>query len=137
VVVCLIIYGSIDTLTGGYLYDRQLMKHFEANGHRMHLVSLPMRRYPLGLGDNLTRRLKKRLEQVKPNLVLQDELCHPSLIVLNRRLKTERPMPVVVYCSSSVLQGKAPTAPQHHPNLDRKALSRYGGRVRLQLSDHV
>jgi glycosyltransferase involved in cell wall biosynthesis len=103
VVVCLIIYGSIDTLTGGYLYDRQLMKHLEANGHRMHLVSLPMRRYPLGLGDNLTRRLKKRLEQVKPNLVLQDELCHPSLIVLNRRLKTERPMPVVsivhhLYC---------------------------------------
>lgn len=102
-VVCLIIYGSIDTLTGGYLYDRQLMKHFERNGHRMHLLSLPMRRYPLGLADNLTRRLKDRLEQVKPNLVLQDELCHPSLIDLNSRLKTDRSMPVVsivhhLYC---------------------------------------
>jgi hypothetical protein len=103
VVVCLIIYGSIDTLTGGYLYDRQLMKHFERNGHSMHLVSLPMRRYPLGLADNLTRRLKERLQRVKPNLVLQDELCHPSLIALNRGLKTDRSMPIVsivhhLYC---------------------------------------
>jgi hypothetical protein len=66
VVVCLIIYGSIDTLTGGYLYDRQLIEHFERNGHSMHLLSLPMRRYPLGLADNLTRRLKERLQRVNP-----------------------------------------------------------------------
>ena len=102
-VVCLIIYGSIETLTGGYLYDRQLMKHFERKGHRMHLVSLPVRRYPLGLFDNLTRRLKERLQQVKPHLVLQDELCHPSLIALNRGLNTDRSMPIVsivhhLYC---------------------------------------
>jgi glycosyltransferase involved in cell wall biosynthesis len=103
VVVCLIIYGSIDTLTGGYLYDRQLMKHFERNGHSMHLVSLPMRRYPMGLADNLTRRLREQLQRVKPNLVLQDELCHPSLIALNRGLKTDRSVPIVsivhhLYC---------------------------------------
>jgi glycosyltransferase involved in cell wall biosynthesis len=104
VVVCLIIYGSIRTLTGGYLYDRMLMEHFERNGHSMHLMSLPMRRYPLGLADNLTQRLKERLQHAKPNLVLQDELCHPSLIALNRGLKTDRPMPIVsivhhLYCS--------------------------------------
>jgi hypothetical protein len=103
VVVCLIIYGSIDTLTGGYLYDRQLMKHFERNGHSMHLVSLPMRRYPMGLADNLTRRLREQLQRVKPHLVLQDELCHPSLIALNRGLKTDRSLPIVsivhhLYC---------------------------------------
>ena len=102
-VVCLIIYGSINTFTGGYLYDRQLVKHFERSGHRMHLVSLPIRRYPLGLADNLTQRLRTRLHHLKPNLVLQDELCHPSLIALNRGLKTDRPMPVVsivhhLYC---------------------------------------
>ena len=102
-VVSLIIYGSIDTLTGGYLYDRQLVRHFERNGHTMHLLSLPLRRYPLGLFDNLTRRLKERLQRVKPDLVLQDELCHPSLIALNRELKTDRSMPIVsivhhLYC---------------------------------------
>lgn len=102
-VVCLIIYGSINTLTGGYLYDRQLIRHFECNGHRMHLMSLPMRPYPLGLADNLTRRLKERLGHVNPHLLLQDEWCHPSLIALNRGLKTDRSLPIVsivhhLYC---------------------------------------
>jgi len=103
VVVCVIIYGSLDTLTGGYLYDRQLMKYFERSGHSMHLLSFPLRRYPLRLADNLTRRLKERLQRVNPDLVLQDELCHPSLIALNKGLKTDRPMPIVsvvhhLYC---------------------------------------
>jgi hypothetical protein len=66
VVVCLIIYGSIDTLTGGYLYDRQLIEAFRRPMATACIsLSLPMRRYPLGLGDNLTRRLKERLEQRK------------------------------------------------------------------------
>ena len=136
-VVCLIIYGSLDTLTGGYLYDRQLMKHFEARGHSMHLLSLPLRRYPLGLADNLTRRLKDRLERVNPNLVLQDELCHPSLIDLNRCLRTDRPMPVVSIVHHLYCREKRSTTAQRHPNLDRKALSRYGRRFCLQLPDHV
>jgi hypothetical protein len=80
-----------------------LIEHFERNGHSMHLLSLPMRRYPMGLADNLTRRLKERLQRVNPDLVLQDELCHPSLIALNRGLKTDRSMPIVsvvhhLYC---------------------------------------
>jgi glycosyltransferase involved in cell wall biosynthesis len=103
VVVCLIIYGPIDTLTGGYLYDRQLMRHFKRTGHGVHLMSLPMRRYPLGLADNLSRRLMGRLHHLNPHLILQDELCHASLIGLNRRLKADRSMPIVsivhhLYC---------------------------------------
>jgi glycosyltransferase involved in cell wall biosynthesis len=103
VVVCLIIYGSIDTLTGGYLYDRQLIKHLERNGHSIHILSLSMRRYPLGLADNLTQRLKRGLQRIKPHLLLQDELCHLSLIALNRGLKTNRSLQIVsivhhLYC---------------------------------------
>ena len=94
-VVCLVIYGSIDTLTGGYLYDRQVVEHLRHNGHSVHLLSLLERPYPLRLSDNLNNRLIARVCEIKPDLLLQDELCHPSLFAVNRRLKTHLSLPLV------------------------------------------
>jgi hypothetical protein len=43
--LCLIIYGSLDILTGGFLYDKFLVTHLRQNGHKIDIVSLPWRRY--------------------------------------------------------------------------------------------
>ena len=39
--VGLVVYGSLDTLTGGYLYDRKLAEHLAAHGDDVEVVSLP------------------------------------------------------------------------------------------------
>ena len=40
--VGLVIYGSIETLIGGYLYDRRLLDHLASRG--VEVISLPPRR---------------------------------------------------------------------------------------------
>jgi glycosyltransferase involved in cell wall biosynthesis len=91
----LIIYGSLDTLTGGYLYDRLLVEQLRHRGDRVDIISLPWRTYGRHLRDNLSRQLFRRLRQAPFDALLQDELNHPSLVWLNRRLRREVRYPVV------------------------------------------
>ncbi|MEA2184314.1 MAG: hypothetical protein QOF69_3499, partial [Solirubrobacteraceae bacterium] len=39
--VGMVIYGSLETLTGGYLYDRKLAEHLTAHGDDVQVISLP------------------------------------------------------------------------------------------------
>ena len=43
--VGLVIYGSLDTLTGGYLYDRKMVDYLRAAGDQVQIFSLPWRNY--------------------------------------------------------------------------------------------
>lgn len=83
----LLIYGSLDTLSGGYLYDRKLVEFLRASGDTVEIISLRWRNYAAHLTDNLTFRLPARLD-----LLIQDELNHPSLLAANRQ---PHPYPVV------------------------------------------
>jgi glycosyltransferase involved in cell wall biosynthesis len=74
----LVIYGSLDTLSGGYLYDRMLVDALRAQGDAVEIISLPWRNYLSHLADNLSFRLPAGLD-----VVIQDELNHPSLIAAN------------------------------------------------------
>ncbi len=75
----LVIYGSIETLSGGYLYDRMLVEHLRAQGDTVEIISLPWRNYAAHLTDNFTFKLPPNLD-----VLIQDELNHPSLIGANR-----------------------------------------------------
>jgi glycosyltransferase involved in cell wall biosynthesis len=85
--MCLIIYGSLDTLTGGFLYDKFLVKHLRQKGHEIHIVSLPWRRYGQHLLDNFSSKLRSGLISKTYDLILQDELNHPSLFWVNHKLR--------------------------------------------------
>lgn len=93
--IVLIIYGSLETLSGGYLYDRQLVEHLRAAGHHVECVSLPWRNYARHLLDNLDGRVLRQIERLAPDLVVEDELNHPSLVWLNRRLRRRVHAPIV------------------------------------------
>jgi glycosyltransferase involved in cell wall biosynthesis len=82
-----VIYGSLDTLSGGYLYDRKLVEYLRAQGDAVEIISLPWRNYASHLTDNLSFRLPRGLD-----LVIEDELNHASLIAANRR---PHPYPLV------------------------------------------
>jgi glycosyltransferase involved in cell wall biosynthesis len=83
----LVIYGSLDTLSGGYLYDRRLVEYLRAQGDTVEIIPLPWRNYAAHLANNLTFRLPSRFD-----ILIQDELNHPSLLAANAG---KRPYPVV------------------------------------------
>jgi glycosyltransferase involved in cell wall biosynthesis len=91
----LIIYGSLDTLTGGYLYDRLLVEHLHRQGDEVEIISLPWRTYGRHLGDNFSLDLFRRLRRAPFDALLQDELNHPSLVWLNRPLRRYIRYPIV------------------------------------------
>ncbi len=82
-----VIYGSLDTISGGYLYDRKLVEYLRAQGDTVEIISLPWRNYAAHLTDNLHYRLPKGLD-----ILIQDELNHPSLLAANAG---KHPYPII------------------------------------------
>ena len=91
----LLLYGSLDLLSGGFLYDRILVDYLRSRGDEVEIISLPWRSYPVSLLDNLSGSLRRRLRQARLDLLLQDELAHPSLVLLNYRLRRQVSYPLV------------------------------------------
>lgn len=91
----LIIYGRLQTLSGGYLYDRKLVEHLEAAGDTVEIISLPWEGYGRHLLHNFWFALREQLRLADFDLLLQDELNHPSLFWLNRQLRGEVSYPIV------------------------------------------
>jgi glycosyltransferase involved in cell wall biosynthesis len=91
----LVIYGDLETLTGGYLYDRKLVEFLRSRGDVVAIFSLPWRNYGTHLFDNLSQRLIRSVSEARLDVLLEDELNHPSLFRLNRRLKAGVTHPVV------------------------------------------
>lgn len=83
----LVIYGSLETLTGGYLYDRMVVEGLERRGHEVEVISLAGGSYLRRLGHGLRSDLFRRLLAGRFDVLLQDELCHPSLVWMNQRLR--------------------------------------------------
>jgi glycosyltransferase involved in cell wall biosynthesis len=82
-----LIYGSLDILSGGYLYDRKLVEYLRAQGDTVEIISLPWRNYAAHLSDNFTFKLPARLD-----ILIQDELNHPSIIAAN---SGKHPYPII------------------------------------------
>jgi glycosyltransferase involved in cell wall biosynthesis len=74
-----LIYGSLETISGGYFYDRKLVEALRAAGDVVEIISLPWRNYAAHLLDNLHFRLPEGLD-----ILIEDELNHPSLLLANR-----------------------------------------------------
>ena len=93
--VGLLIYGSLRTISGGFIYDRNLVRYLRDSGDRVDVISLPWRPYGSSLLDNLNSGLRRRLAQAAFDVLLEDELVHPSCFWLNRRLRPQLSYPVV------------------------------------------
>ena len=83
----LVIYGTLDTLSGGYLYDRKLVEYLRMQGDTVVIIALPWRNYASHLMDNLHFRLPPNLD-----ILIEDELNHPSLIAANAG---KHPYPII------------------------------------------
>lgn len=91
----LLIYGSLDIVTGGFLYDRLLVEHLRSRGDRVEVISLPWPSYGRGLWDNFSPACRQRLKALDCDILLQDALIHPSFFRLNRWLRRRQQRPII------------------------------------------
>lgn len=85
--VGLVIYGDIDARSGGFLYDREIVRRLRERGVVVEVISLPWReQLSKALADDLRSPLLERGDEF--DVFLQDELAHRSLTLVNRRLDT-------------------------------------------------
>jgi len=90
-----VVYGRLDTVSGGYLYDRKLVDYLQRQNDRVEIISLPWSNYGRHLAQNFLPGLSRRLCQASFDVLLQDELTHPSLFWLNRRLRYHCRYPLI------------------------------------------
>lgn len=85
--VGLVIYGSLETVTGGFLYDRRVVEYLRSCGDTVEVFSIPWRTYGRHLLDNVSGGLRRSLAEACLDVLLQDELNHPSLFQINEGLR--------------------------------------------------
>lgn len=94
--VALVIYGLLETVSGGYLYDRKLVDQLRARDHDVTIVSRPWRDYAHHLGDNFSPAWRRTLRTLDVDLILEDELNHPSLVFAPRPGRPDGSHPPIV-----------------------------------------
>ncbi|MBI5304549.1 MAG: glycosyltransferase family 4 protein [Chloroflexi bacterium] len=93
--VGLVIYGSLDSVSGGYLYDRKLVEHLRRAGDSVEIIALPWRNYARHLLDNFSANFLHQLCDASFDVLVQDELDHPSLAFLNARVRAATRTPLI------------------------------------------
>lgn len=91
----LLTYDTINPATGNYLYQQKLAAHLRSHGHRVDFITLPQRNYWRHLSDNGRYRLLRWLAEFELDVMVQDEISHPSLVWLNKILRDNVAFPIV------------------------------------------
>ncbi len=91
----LVIYGNLDIITGGFIFDKLVVEYLRRQGDEVEIIALPWHPYAMGLLHNVWAGLGRRLRQRRFDALIQDELTHPSLFWLNRRIKPFIDYPII------------------------------------------
>ncbi|WP_347989075.1 glycosyltransferase family 4 protein [Methylomonas sp. AM2-LC] len=91
----LLIYGDLNTVSGGYLYNRKLVSYLREQGEQVQIISLPQRRYWQQLGDNFSQFCLAQISAADIDILIQDAMVHPSVFMLNQRLSKQLKIPLI------------------------------------------
>jgi glycosyltransferase involved in cell wall biosynthesis len=91
----LVLYGNINTVSGGFLYDQKVRDFLQAAGDSVETISLPWVSYGRGIINNFSSTLLNHLDRKSFDVLLQDELVHPSLFLLNKKIAQRFRLPVI------------------------------------------
>lgn len=83
--VGVVVYGNLEQHSGGYRYDRKLVTYLREQGDTVDILSIPRHSYLENLGAGFSPSLRRRLNQPF-DILIQDELCHPTLWRVNEWL---------------------------------------------------
>src|SRR5262252_2369792 len=82
-----VVYGSLDEISGGFIYDRALVGGLRSLGHEVDVFGLPWHGYFHAVARSfvLGHPLRRPLAPDGPDYdaVIQDELIHPSVFLGN------------------------------------------------------
>lgn len=90
-----ILCGDISTLTGGFLYDRMLIHCLEEMSVEVELIQLPWRNYYVSLMQSNSNLTLDLLSSHQFDLIIQDELAHPSLVRVNHHVRDRLGLPLI------------------------------------------
>jgi glycosyltransferase involved in cell wall biosynthesis len=90
--VGLLIYGDINTSSGGYLYDRQLVSYLRNHGDTVEIISLRCNSY---IRDLCCANIPASLRQIPLDILIQDELVYPRMFNLNAKLQSLLQCPII------------------------------------------
>ncbi|MDS0476344.1 glycosyltransferase family 4 protein [Natrinema sp. 1APR25-10V2] len=93
----LVVYDGLGRTSGGYRYDRRIVAGLRDRGHEVTVVPIPRDGYGTNLLDNLSPEVAADLTALDVDVLLQDELCHPSLVRHNRRRDDDVPVVSIVH----------------------------------------
>ena len=93
--IAFIIYGDLNKITGGYIYDKHLVDYLEQSNHEIDVIPLPDTSYWKTIRHNFQKNFYEKLTDQHYDLILQDELCHPSLFWLNKSIRNQLKCPIV------------------------------------------
>lgn len=91
----LIIYESIDTITGGYIYDKKLVDYLRSKGVFVKIFSQQRTNFFSSIKHNFSNKIINDIIQFSPDLLLQDEMNFVSLFLLNKKLKKIGNFPII------------------------------------------
>ncbi len=121
------VYGGLDNTSGGFHYDRRLVEQLRARGDAVEVIGLPWPSYPRRFLDNVRPAIHRRLSG-DFDVLLQDELCHPSLLGANHRLGRVCPVVTVVHHLKSS-EEHSPLAQEFYRQIERAYLATVDGAV--------
>ncbi len=89
--IALVIYGSLEQVSGGFIYDRALVNALAARGEQVDVITLPWHGYARAIVDSFVgsvvgRRARPASAALEADgagydVVIEDELVHPSIFM--------------------------------------------------------
>ncbi|STY28448.1 CapM protein, capsular polysaccharide biosynthesis [Legionella wadsworthii] len=93
--VGLIIYGSINATTGGYIYDDKLVEYLRAQGVVVKIFSQEKKGFWGCVKNNYSSKIFREIIEFSPHILLQDEMNFSSLFILNKKLQKITHIPII------------------------------------------
>lgn len=93
--IALCIYGELSTISGGYIYDKQLINMLRNYNYEIKIFSLSRDDYFKAILDNARMYTVQQIATYDPHVVVQDHLIHPSIFLLNYILRKRIHAPLV------------------------------------------
>ena len=84
-----LIYGDINTISGGYLYDRKIIEYLRSQGDKVTVINLKQNNY---FQDILSNQPESIINTSDFDILIEDELIHPSVFKTNRILNKKLPI---------------------------------------------
>lgn len=92
--IAFILYGVADNRSGGFLYDKFLIKRLRKKGHRVEVFSQREGHFfTLLLGNS--KKMLRNLLSYGPDLIIEDELNHTGLFLINKKIKLKLNVPIL------------------------------------------